>query len=71
MKRSHLCSAYISILFEENEMYLCALAYYFANPLICNLLPQIIMKLFINNKNLLWYHHNVAVNHVRIILPVI
>ncbi len=29
------------------------------------------MKLFINNKNLLWYHHDVAVNHVRIILPVI
>ncbi len=56
---------------EENDMYLCALVCYLANPLICNLLPQIIMKFFINNKNLLWYHYNVAVNHVRIILPVI
>ena len=61
----------MTIHFEENEMYLPALVCYFANPLICNILPQIIMTFFFNNKNLLWYHHDIAVNHVRIVLSVI
>ena len=60
---SHFYSAHISILFGENYMRLPALVGYLANQSTRNLLPQINMKLFFNNKNLLWNHHDMMCIH--------